>query len=84
MGGEVRASRSLIPILCLPYPLRRMVQRNNYHETRLPETFVFITNCPSLGSDPKAYLVMSSLPPESEQLFVLPRHKVDSGILKQG
>lgn len=36
------------------------------------------------GSYPKAYLVMSSLPPESEQLFVLPRHKVDSCILKQG
>lgn len=84
MGGEVRTSRSLIPVLCLPYPLRRLVQWNNYHETRLPETLVFTTSCPFLGSNPKAYLVMSSLPPKSEQLFVLTRHKVDSGILKQG
>ena len=45
----------------------------------------FLTRCLFTTSiEPKAYLVMSSLPPESEQLFVLPRHKVDGGVLKQG
>ena len=61
------------------YPLRRMIQENKYHKTRFPGTLLFTTSI-----EPKAYLVMSSLPPESEQLFVLPRHKVDGGILKQG
>lgn len=84
MGWEVRSSRTSIPILYLPYALRRMVQSNTYHKTRLLGTLLFTTNSPSLGSDSKSYLVMSSLPPESEQLFVLPRHKVDSSILKQG
>lgn len=84
MGGEARTSRTLTPILCPLYPLRRMVQGDKYHKIRLPGTLLFTTSCPSLGSDPKAYLVMSSLPPESEQLFVLPRHKVDGGILEQG
>lgn len=84
MGGKVRSSRTSILILCLPHPLRRMVQWNKYHKTSLPGTLLFTTSYPSLGSYPKAYLVMSSLPPESEQLFVLPRHKVDSSILKQG
>lgn len=81
MGGE---ARTLIPVSCLPYPLRAMFQSNRYEKTRLPGALQFATNCPSVGSDLKAYLVMSSLPPESEQLFVLSRHKVDSSILKQG
>ena len=79
MGGEARTSRTLTPVLCLLYPLRRMVQWNKYHKTGLPGTLPF-----AASSEPKAYLVMSSLPPESEQLFVLPRHKVDSGVLEQG
>lgn len=53
-------------------------------QTRAPGALPFTASCPSWGSDPKAYLVMSSLPPESEQLFVLPRHKVDSSVLQQG
>lgn len=56
-----------------------MVQQHKYHKTRLPPAVP-----PPSGSDPKAYLVVSSLPPEPEQLFVLPRHEVDSSILKQG
>lgn len=79
MGEEARTSMTLIPVSCLPFPLRRMVQQNNYHKTRLPPAVP-----PPSGSDPKTYLVVSSLPPEPEQLFVLPRHEVDSSILKQG
>ena len=79
MGGETRTCGTLIRILCMLYPLRRMIQENKYHKTRLPRTLLFTTSI-----EPKAYLVMSSLPPESEQLFVLPRHKVDGGVLKQG
>lgn len=84
MGEEARTSTILIPVSCLPYPLRRTVQQNRYHKTSLPGAVPFATRCPSSGSDPKAYLVMSSLPPESEQLFVLPGHKVDSSVLQQG
>ena len=78
MGGETRTCRTLICILCMLYPLR-MVQQNKYHKTSLHGTLLFTTS-----GEPKAYLVMSSLPPESEQLFVLPRHKVDGSVLKQG
>lgn len=76
MGGKARISRTWVPILCLLYSLRRTVHWNKYHKARLPGTL--------LCHRQWAYLVVSSLPPESEQLLVLPRHKVDGGILEQG
>lgn len=45
MGGEAGTSRTLIPMLCLPYPLRRTVQWNKNHKARLPETLLLTTSC---------------------------------------
>lgn len=41
------------------------------------------TGCPSLGHAPKAYLVMSPLPPKPQQLLVLPGHEVHGRVFQQ-
>lgn len=79
VGWKAKTSSNLHVSSSPALPTEKEVGGSKHHKDS-PE---LIHLPPALRPQTEAYLVMPPLPAESEQLFVLPRHEVDSGVFQQ-